>query len=284
MARHAEDAGFDSIWVNDHLLFDLGDPVKPRYGGWESWSLLCSLAAVTARAEIGTFVTCTAFRNPALLAKMADTVEEVSGGRLILGLGAGYHELEFRSFGFPFDHLMGRFEEAVQIIHGLLRHGTIDFKGRFHEARDCELRPRGPRPNGPPLMIGARADRPRALRLAARAADYWNIFAFNRAEETNEARAAVDAACVAAGRDPATLRKTVGVLIDLPGVPSEGLSAGFSAYRAPRKPLTGSVEEIAAGLRAFARAGVEHVQLWLAPSTMAGIDAFRPVLEQLDRG
>jgi len=110
--------GFDSIWVQDHLLFDYGDPGVRPTGVWECWSLLAALAAVTTRVELGALVACTSFRNPALLAKMADTVDEISGGRLILGLGAGYHEPEFRAFGYPFDHLVGRFEEALQIIQG----------------------------------------------------------------------------------------------------------------------------------------------------------------------
>src|SRR3712207_2795988 len=113
-------------------------------GPWECWSLLSALAAVTERVELGTFVSCVSFRNPALFAKMADTVDEVSGGRLILGLGAGWNELEYRAFGFPFDNRVSRFEEAITIIAGLLKNGEIDFEGRFYEARDCELRPRGP--------------------------------------------------------------------------------------------------------------------------------------------
>jgi len=112
---------------------------------------LAALAAVTERVELGTLVTCTSFRNPALLAKMADTVEEISDGRLILGLGAGYYEPEYRAFGFPFDHRVGRFEEALQIVYGLLRRGTIDFNGQYYQARDCELTPRGPRPGGLPF-------------------------------------------------------------------------------------------------------------------------------------
>jgi len=167
MAQHAEAVGFDSLWVNDHLIFDLGAPGEAPAGGWESWSMLTALAAVTTRAEIGTFVTCTGFHNPALLAKMADTVDEISGGRLILGLGAGYHEPEFRAFGFPFDHLLGRFEESLQIIHSLLRNGAVDFQGRFHAARDCELHPRGPTrcawPRSTPITgTSSRSTRPRS--------------------------------------------------------------------------------------------------------------------------
>ena len=127
MARIGEDIGVDSIWVTDHLLHRK-EGTEPR-GAWECWSHLSALAAVTRKAQLGTLVVCTGFRNPALLAKMAATVEEISDGRLILGIGAGWNEAEYRAFGYPFDHRVSRFEEALQIIHGLLRHGAIDFQG-----------------------------------------------------------------------------------------------------------------------------------------------------------
>jgi len=283
MARHAEAVGFDSLWVPDHLAFDLGDPSGPR-GVWECWSILSALAAVTSRVELGTIVACASFRNPALLAKMADTVDEISGGRLILGLGAGYHEPEYRAFGYPFDHLVGRFEESLRIIHTLLRTGTIDFKGQYYEARDCELRPRGPTRGGPPIMIGAKPDRPRALRLTAQYADYWNIFAINQVEALRPALAAVDAACAKTRRDPSTLRRTATILVDLPGSESDPTKGGFSSYFASRTPATGTPEQLAELFRDYARAGIDHIQICTQPMTMAEIDALAPVLEILDRG
>jgi alkanesulfonate monooxygenase SsuD/methylene tetrahydromethanopterin reductase-like flavin-dependent oxidoreductase (luciferase family) len=135
-AQHAESVGFDSLWVPDHLFIDLGHvlgdhPNRTRAGLWECWSIIASLASVTSRVELGPIVACTSFRNPALLAKMADTVDEISGGRLILGLGGGWHEPEYDAFGYPFDHRVSRFEEALQIIHALLRKGSIDFRGQY---------------------------------------------------------------------------------------------------------------------------------------------------------
>src|SRR5262245_5382681 len=126
MARLAEAMGFDSLWFSDHLM------PEGRYGHWDGWSLLAGIAAVTQRITLGTIVSCTSFRNPALLAKMADTVDEISGGRLVLGLGAGWHEPDFRAFGYPFDHLVSRFAEAIQIIHALLRDGHVDFVGDYY--------------------------------------------------------------------------------------------------------------------------------------------------------
>ena len=144
MAAVAEEIGLDSLWISDHLHYRLEGEETGR-GCWEVWSLLSALAACTSRVELGTLVLALGWRNPALLAKMADTVDEISDGRLILGLGAGYHRYEYDQFGFPFDHRVSRFEEGIQIIHGLLRDGAVDFAGRFYSARDCELKPRGPR-------------------------------------------------------------------------------------------------------------------------------------------
>jgi alkanesulfonate monooxygenase SsuD/methylene tetrahydromethanopterin reductase-like flavin-dependent oxidoreductase (luciferase family) len=279
VSRLAEDVGFDSIWVPDHTL--LSSPEDGSLGVWEGWSLLAALAAATERAELGTLVACGAFRNPALLAKMADTVDEISGGRLILGLGSGWHEPEFQAFGYPFDHRVDRLDEVLAIVTGLLRDGQVDFEGTYHTARECELRPRGPRPQGPPIMVGTRGGE-RMLRLAARYADAWNRdaptanpgFTPFSPEDLAAWRPRLDAACTAVERDPATLEMTAFVLVDLPiGPGREGWGA-----------LAGSPEELAEGLREYARAGFSHVQLWLEPSTLQGIEAFAPVLDLLDRG
>jgi alkanesulfonate monooxygenase SsuD/methylene tetrahydromethanopterin reductase-like flavin-dependent oxidoreductase (luciferase family) len=269
MTRRAEELGFDSVWLEDHLLIRLGE--HPQQGVWECWSLLAALAAATERVELGTLVLCTAFRNPALTAKMADTVEEISGGRLILGLGAGYQEGEFRAFGYPFDHLYSRFAEAFTIIHGLLRHGAVDFEGAYYAARDCELRPRGPRANGPQLLIGSTGAK--MLALTVPHVDQWNgwlAFGNNHPSELVPMRAKVDAACQAAGRDPATLARTVTVLVDLP---SRVRQSGTKPER-----ISGSPAEIAAQLRAFAEAGVSHIQVWPNPNTLAGIEELAEAL------
>src|SRR5688572_26915971 len=154
-ARLSEAIGADSIWVSDHLQMEPEPGL--RLGGWEGWSQIAALTAVVPRVEIGALVMCALWRNPALMAKMADTVDEISDGRLILGLGAGWHEPEFRAYGFPFDHRIDRFTESLAITVPLLREGHVNFAGDHVSARDCELRPRGPRPAGPPIMIGALA-------------------------------------------------------------------------------------------------------------------------------
>ena len=283
MALRAEEVGFDSIWINDHLIFQWGDPAEPRRGTWECWSLLSALAAVTSRVEIGVIVVCTAFRNPAMLAKMADAVDGISGGRIILGLGAGYHEPEFKAFGYPFDHLVGRFEEAVEIIHTLLRVGQIDFEGKYYTARDCEIRPRMSPRNGPPILIGPRAGSPRMLGLMARYADYWTAFNVSQLEPYLPMREAVDAACAKAGRDPATLARTLTVSIDTPVFETAiDPQCWVRRFRTAFRPsMTGSQAEITAQLEEFAEAGVDHVQVWLDPLSMEGIDAFVPILRRL---
>lgn len=271
MAQLAEDVGFDSLWVGDHQLFHFA---TGTFGSWECWSLLAALAAVTQRVTIGSLVTCTSYRNPALLAKMADTVDEISGGRLILGVGAGWHEPEYQAFGYPFDHRVGRFAEAIQIIHGLLRQGHIDFAGEYYQARDCELHPRGPQASRIPIMIGTHLGQ-RMIELTARYADLWNTD-WRLPQELPPYQAALAAACVETGRDPATLAQTVVVRIDLPGVQRQ-------PFGGTEAQVSGSVEELAALLRAYAALGISHLQVCLAPNTPAGIEGFAPVLALLDQ-
>ena len=124
MARTAEGIGLDSIWVGDHLLYR-GDGLPSR-GPWEAWTTLAAIASATERVEIGPLVAATSFHNPGLLAKQAATVDEISGGRLVLGLGAGWNEAEYTAFGLPFDHRVSRFEEAFTVIRTLLADGRCD--------------------------------------------------------------------------------------------------------------------------------------------------------------
>jgi alkanesulfonate monooxygenase SsuD/methylene tetrahydromethanopterin reductase-like flavin-dependent oxidoreductase (luciferase family) len=290
----ADDVGFDSIWISDHLIHRF--PGVPDYGIWECWSLMSAIAAVTKRVNIGSWVLGAAFRNPALLAKMADTLDEISGGRAIVGIGSGWHEPEYDAFGYPFDHRVARFEEAIQIVHGLLRRGAVDFAGRFYEARECELRPRGPRGHGIPIMIGTiggtplaerlnvSGNSPRMLELTAKYADIWNCPWINDPAQVPAIREMVDRACLAAGRDPATLPRTHGLMLNLPGWEQE---PGIPIVRAGRIAMgahTQTPEQHAELLREFAAQGTHEVHIQLDPETPASLEAFARAIEILDAG
>jgi probable F420-dependent oxidoreductase len=264
MAQTAEAGGLDSIWVFDHLLFRYQP--ENTVGIWECWTLLCALAEATESVELGTLVLCNPFRNPALLAKMAHTLDEISDGRLILGIGAGWHEPEFDAFGFPFDHRVGRLEEALQILQPLLKGKTVDFEGEYYQAKNCVVTPAGPRPDGIPLLMGAFG--PRMLRLTAEYADMWNTVWHGDVAGTTERVAQVKAACEKAGRDPATLTITAGLSVAYPDL---GDARPFA-----REPLGGSAAEVAAAFAAYEAAGISHL---IVQATPTGPESLARLLE-----
>jgi probable F420-dependent oxidoreductase len=256
VAQQAEADGFDSIWICDHMLYRRAG--EPAQGVWECWTMLAALAEATQRVELGTLVLCTTFRNPAILAKMATALDEVSQGRLILGIGAGWNEPEYRAFGLPFDHRVSRFDEAVQILRPLLRDGHVDFAGQYYEALDCDDVPRGPRAEGPPLLLGGEG--PRMLRLAARYADLWNTGYMGEPGTIAEPMSRIEAACREAGRDPRTLGVTA-----LIGLWFPDLRPDKPAFL--DNPLTGTPEEIATAMRGYAALGVRHIMFQCEPQT-----------------
>jgi probable F420-dependent oxidoreductase len=257
LALQAEAAGFDSLWVFDHLLFREADGRSE--GAWESWTTLSALAEATSRVQLGTLVLCTAFRNPAVLAKMAVTLDSISNGRLILGLGAGWHKPEFDAFGIPFARRFSRFEEALYVISSLLRTSTLDFDGRHYWARSGELRPRGVRVSGPPILVGASG--PRMLYLAVRLADQWNGCWFGEPSSLGDSLTRVRQACEAVGRDPASLVLTVGVNV-------AGSRADTGASRR-ETVLSGAAVEIARGFAGYQALGVDHLICNLNPHDAA---------------
>jgi len=278
MARAAEDIGLDSIWVGDHLLYRYED--QPARGPWEAWTQLAAVAAVTERVELGPLVAATSFHNPAMLAKKAATLDEVSGGRLILGLGAGWNEAEYLAYGYPFDHRVSRFEEAFTIIRTLLHDGRCDFAGDYYQITDAELLPRGPRLEGPPLMVGSIGERMLSITLPhVQSWNAWFTWFGNSPEGYRPIRDQVDVACEAAGRDPATLERTVAVLVSLPG--AQGGPQG-NPTRPTAEAISGEPAVLEAALRAFAAEGIGHVQLVLDPITADSIRALAPTLALLD--
>ena len=284
MARRAEAVGFDSLWVGDHLLYDLPDPAGGagaiQRGPWEVWTSLAAIAAVTSRILIGPFVASTSFHAPAMLAKQAATVDAISGGRLIAALGAGWNEREYTAFGFPYDNRVSRFEEAFTIIRTLLREHRIDFAGRFYRVENGVLDPPPARPGGPPLMLGSVSDR--MLRIGLPHIDSWNVWWSlygNTPQGFAEVRERVEQVCREVGRDPAEVEATAAVYVQLEG----GLGLVMGDHRGRTMlPVRGGVDELAEQIRAFADVGAAHVQLVLDPITEATIDHLGSVLAVLD--
>ena len=270
LAQRAEAAGLDSLWVYDHLIFRMADEAED--GIHEAWTLLTAVAAVTERVELGTIVLGTGFRPAGMTAKMAATLDEVSGGRLILGLGCGWHEPEYRAFGYPYDHRVGRFEESLAVIRPLVRGERVTFDGQWHQVQDAVLLPPPPRsPAGRlgadgarmPILVAAKGER--MLRLVAREADAWNTAWFGLPTgRFTQRRADLLAACEAEGRDPATLDVTVGLTID------SATAAGGRPGAADSLPP--DVDAVAAALDAWRDLGVAHVQVDLRPAEDRTVD------------
>jgi len=277
MATTAEAAGFDSVWVGDHLLYRMPEGSR---GPWEAWSLLAAIAAVTEHVQIGPLVAATSFHNPAMLAKKAATVDEISGGRLIVGLGAGWNQIEYEAFGFPFDHRASRFEEAFTIIRKLLRGENVDFAGEYYTTRNCELVP-PPRPGGPPLMVGSQG--PRVLAATLPHVDMWNAWHAwygNTPEGLHGVLEWLDEQCLAVGRDPLTLERTVAIMVRAPG--GTGRIYGDPAHEGG-VAISGSTEDVAEQLATFGATGIAHAQLVVDPITVGSIEWMGEVLRILDR-
>jgi probable F420-dependent oxidoreductase len=255
MAAQAEADGFDSIWLADHLLYRDADGTT---GIWECWTVLSALAEATSRVELGPLVACNSLRNPAILAKMATTLDEVSQGRLILGIGAGWNEPEYSAFGLAFDHRVDRLEEALQVLSPLLRDGYTDFSGRYYQARDCEIAPHGPRPAGPPLLVGGEG--PRMLRLAAQYGDMWNTGYMGEPETMAEPMDRIAAACREVGRDPATLDVTAFIGLWFPDLRPD-------KPRSFQNVLSGPSREVAAAMRGYEKLGIPHIMFQCVPLT-----------------
>ena len=263
MAQAAEAVGFDSIWVGDHLLYR-GDG-RPERAPWEAFTLLSSLAAVTERVQLGPLVACAGFHPPGLIAKMSSTVDEISGGRFVLGLGAGWNRTEFDAFGIPFDHRVDRFEEAWTIIRELVTGGRSTFAGTHWSSGDAVLLPARTGGGSIPLMVGSNGER--VLEITLPHADAWNTWFTeigNTADGFAERSARVDTIATEVGRDPSTIDRSACVLVRL--------GDGGERPHDPASPaITGSAERIAAVLREFADAGVDELILVVDPITEASI-------------
>jgi len=258
----AEAAGFDDLWIDDHLLADEGDWPDPKL---EGWTTLAALAAVTERARLGLMVGANTLRNPGLTAKMATTVDHVSAGRAILGIGAGWFQREHEAFGFDFGGGFGerldRLGEAVPLMRRLLDGETVTHDGRFYQFKDAVCAPR-PVQRHLPILVGGSGPK-KTIPLVARHADMWN--AYGTPEQVAAADTILRAACDAAGRDEAEIERTVNlnIVIRRDRVEAEAAWAVWLAAHRPQKDerglsAGGSLEEVAAALARYRDAGFSH--------------------------
>jgi probable F420-dependent oxidoreductase len=254
IATAAEQVGFDSVWLGDHMLYRSDG--RPERGPWDVWTQLAAIAAVTERVQLGPLVAATAFHAPGLIARMAASIDEISGGRFVLGVGAGWNEPEFRAFGFPFDRLVSRFEESFEIVRRLLAGERVSYSGAFATVEDAVLLP--PPARRVPLLIGA--NRPRLLRIALPHVDAWNTWYTpygNTVEGFAEDSARVDAICAELGRDPSEVERSVCLFVAVDG------GAGERPHDVP--PVEPS--NLRAHLRGLADAGAAEAILVVDPIT-----------------
>jgi alkanesulfonate monooxygenase SsuD/methylene tetrahydromethanopterin reductase-like flavin-dependent oxidoreductase (luciferase family) len=267
IAVRAEAIGFDAVWVPDELVWFLEG--EPPVGVWEGVSMMGALAAVTSRVKLGSWVMSALHRNPGIIAKVVETLDEISGGRFVFGLGAGHAwPGQAHAFGLPEDKVFDRFDEALQVIVPLLREGRANFEGNYHAARELPQNPRGPRPGRIPLMIGGNG--PKGQRAAVRYADIWSGWTDKHVDEAYDRIPTLEAICAEEGRDPKSIGRSIGVGVrPLPDAQKRD------------DILTGTAEEIAGKIRSYGEAGYTQVELQFGPPTVEALEALAPVLAHL---
>jgi F420-dependent oxidoreductase-like protein len=280
-ATAAEGSGFESVWVMDHFyqLPALGGPSQPML---ESYTLLGGLAARTSRIRLGTMVTGVTYRNPALLAKIVTTLDVISAGRAMLGIGAAWYDVEHEGLGVEFPPVgerMDRLEEAVQICRAMFRDEVATFEGRYYSVHEARNLPRPVQPGGPPILIGGGGEK-RTLRLVARYADYCNIF--GDVATVRHKLAVLREHCEAVGRDPASI--TVSRLSTLVITDSAEETAGTWELLNSAEGMdasgfnVGTEDEIVAQVEELAGAGVDYC---IFNMPVSGVDAVRRAGELL---
>jgi alkanesulfonate monooxygenase SsuD/methylene tetrahydromethanopterin reductase-like flavin-dependent oxidoreductase (luciferase family) len=270
-AQRAEDVGLDSLWAFEHVIFRMAG--QPERGALEAWTIMAMLGEATTRIGIGSLVLGIRFRNPALLAKMAVTLDAAIDGRLTLGVSAGWHDPEYLAFGWPTGHRLGRTEEGFQVLRGLLDGKRLTFHGRFVQTDDAVLLPAPTRRI--PLLATSRMGR--MARIAARYADLWNgAWVASPHDEVIVARMAeLDRACEEVGRASAEIARTAGVSVRF----EDAELPGPTGIR--EKDLMGDAAAIAAGLAAFRDAGYSEVMVWLEPMDERSIDRLAEAMTRL---
>lgn len=272
-AERAEELGFDTVWTADEIVWRFPDWPGPR-GWWECLTMTGAVVASTSTIQVGTWVMSALHRNPGMVVSAAETLDEISGGRFVLGLGAGHLGGGAKDFGYPPDKTVSRYAEALEIIVPLLRGESVTFKGEFHHADGAEVRPRGPRPGQVPLMLGGHS--PRTMTLAATHADTWSAFA-----TTSSLPGAfgtmieqLDRICEGINRDPASIGRSVGVFVE-PGDAKLAEAIGFGVA------IAGSTDQITETIAGFADVGVTRVEIVPYPNTIDTLEQLAPVLAAL---
>jgi len=251
VAEAADQGGLDSVWLADHFLYR--DPEGQVFGMHDSWTLLSAVAAVTERVELGNMVLCASFRDPGLTAKMAVTLDEVSGGRLTLGVGAGWHDPEYEAFGLPTDHRVGRFAEWLEIVARLIHGETVTYDGTYYSVRDADLDPAPP--HRIPILVAGH--RPRMMRLTAQWADAWNTAWYGAPDlQVEERLETLRQAVETAGKPAGSVTATAGIIVRDPdqSVPDPS----------PKAIAVQELPEAAAGYR---KLGVQHLIVSPEPMT-----------------
>jgi alkanesulfonate monooxygenase SsuD/methylene tetrahydromethanopterin reductase-like flavin-dependent oxidoreductase (luciferase family) len=267
LAVAAEQGGADSIWVADHFFYNFEE--GGMRGLWESMTILSALAEATERVELGPLVMCVPFRNPGLIAWMANTLDEISAGRFVLGLGAGWYEAEFEAFGYEFTKRVSVFDESLQVIVPMLRDGRAAYEGSFVKGHS-ELRPPGPRLNGPPILMAG--TKPRMMSLIARWADRWNSVWYGLPnDEFRAERADLERACAAIDRAPKQIEVSAGVAVTNASVVPANTA----------ESLSGSVGQIAEGLNAWREEGVDEVMCRMEPPSVELVSLITRAAEQV---
>lgn len=272
MASTAESMGFSTVWIFDELIHEAPDLPEP-IGMWECVAIASAVAASTSTITVGTWVLSALHRNPALTARVAETLDEVSGGRFLMGLGAG-HTGASQAFGFPTDKIVSRYAEAIEIIVPLLRDGHANYQGSFHSSVNLPNRPSGPRPGAIPIMLAGHG--PRTMNLAVRHADIWSGYATtgSLSENFKPVLRDLDVACEKAQRDPSTLGRSLGIWVE-PGDDNIGQYLPFGP------PISGSPDQIADGIAGFGELGITQLEISLVSGTEASFEALMPTLEAL---
>jgi alkanesulfonate monooxygenase SsuD/methylene tetrahydromethanopterin reductase-like flavin-dependent oxidoreductase (luciferase family) len=272
-AERGEQLGFDTVWTADEIVWRMPEWPGPR-GWWECLTMTGAVAASTSSVRVGTWVMSALHHNPGMVVSAAETLDEISGGRFVLGLGAGHLGGGAKDFGYPTDKTVSRYAEALQIIVPLLRGKSATFAGEFHRADGAEVLPRGPRPGRVPLMLGGHS--PRTMKLAATYADTWSAFA-----TTSSLPAAFTAMiqqleriCEGIDRDPASIGRSVGVFVE-PGDAKLAEALGFGVA------ITGSTDQIIETISGFADAGVTRVEIFPYPNTIDTLEQLAAVIAAL---